>query len=42
MTVPVLTLHDAIYSQQRRLPVVEAAFHEVFDEIGFQMAIKAE
>ena len=40
--VPVVTLHDAIYSQADKLEVVEAAFHEVFDAIGFRMSLKKE
>ena len=39
---PVVTLHDAIYSQADKLPVVEGAFHDVFDAIGFRMALKRE
>lgn len=40
--VPVVTLHDAIFSQADKLQVVEAAFHDVFDEIGFEMSLKRE
>ena len=36
------TLHDAIYSPVNKLEVVEAAFHEVFDAIGFRMSLKKE
>jgi hypothetical protein len=40
--VPVVTLHDAIYSTLHSLEAVEAAFHEVFDEIGFRLSLKRE
>ena len=36
------TLHDAIYSPAAKLDEVEMAFHEAFDAIGFQMALKRE
>ena len=40
--VPVLTLHDAIFSTGRGLPVVEQAFGDVFDDIGFRLTLKRE
>ena len=40
--VPCITLHDAIYSQVDKLEVVEAAFREVFDTIGFRFSTKRE
>jgi hypothetical protein len=40
--VPCVTLHDAIYTARGCLPVVETAFNEVFDEIGFHLTLKRE
>ncbi len=40
--VAVVTLHDAIYSRVNELEVVETAFHDVFDAIGFKMSLKRE
>jgi hypothetical protein len=40
--VPVVTLHDAIYSTRYNLPTIEGAFGEAFDEIGFRLALKRE
>jgi len=40
--LPVVTLHDAIYSTLRSLATVEEAFAEVFDAIGFRLALKRE
>ena len=41
-SVPILTLHDAIYVAHSALDMVEAAFRETFDEIGFSLALKRE
>ena len=38
--VPVVSLHDAIFSPTDKLDVVEAAFDEVFDSLGFRMSVK--
>ena len=40
--VPVLTLHDSVYSQIGMLDRVESAFQEAFDEIGFRLSLKRE
>jgi hypothetical protein len=40
--VPCITLHDAIFTTLPHLPLVEAAFDEVFDEIGFHLNLKHE
>ena len=40
--VPVMTLHDAIFSSADKLDVVEAAFDEVFDSLGFRISLKQE
>ncbi|MFH1919780.1 MAG: hypothetical protein ABIP48_07855 [Planctomycetota bacterium] len=40
--VPVLTLHDAIYSTRRCLATVKEAFEEVFEQIGFRLVVKPE
>ena len=40
--VPVVTLHDAIYSTYRSLGTVVAAFREVFDEIGCRLSLKVD
>ena len=40
--VPVVTLHDAIFSRIDGLDTVEAAFEEVFDVLGFRLALKRE
>ena len=40
--VRIVTLHDAIYSRRLDVGTVAAAFREVFDEIGFEMALKCE
>ena len=40
--VPVITLHDAIYSAQTALDSVERAFDEVFDDLGFRLRLKRE
>lgn len=38
--VPVLTLHDALFSQQRDVPKVADGFRQAFEELGFKMALK--
>ena len=40
--VPVVTLHDAVYSKVDKLPMVETAFNDTFDAIGFRMSLKRE
>ena len=40
--IPIVTLHDAIYSRRRDVAVVKAAFEEVLDDIGFRMSLKCE
>ena len=40
--IPVVTLHDAIYSRRPDVGTVVDAFGDVFDEIGFSMALKCE
>jgi hypothetical protein len=40
--VPVVTLHDAIYSTQHDLAAVEGAFRDAFAEIGFSLSLKRE
>jgi hypothetical protein len=40
--VPVVTLHDAIFSTRHCLATVEAAFNEVFAEIGCRLSLKLE
>ncbi len=40
--VPILTLHDSLYSTRCCLAAVEEAFNEVFDAIGFRLALKRE
>lgn len=40
--VPIVTLHDAIYSTVGNLPAVEEAFQSVFHAIGFSLALKRE
>lgn len=40
--IPVVTLHDAIYSRRPDVGTVADAFNDVFDEIGFTMALKCE
>ena len=38
--MPIVTLHDAIYSKSPDAPKVADAFREVFEELGFEMALK--
>jgi hypothetical protein len=40
--IPIVTLHDAIYCRERDLPLVRAAFEEVFARIGFRLGMKPE
>lgn len=40
--IPVVTLHDAIYSRRPDVGTVVDVFKDVFDEIGFSMALKCE
>ncbi len=39
---PVVTLHDAVFCRWTDIAEVEAAFQEVFQEIGFSMRLKRE
>jgi hypothetical protein len=40
--VPVVTLHDAIFSTRQSVSLVETGFREVFDAIGCRLALKCE
>lgn len=40
--VPIVTLHDAIYSTASDLRTVEAAFLETFDAIGCRLTLKID
>lgn len=40
--IPVVTLHDAIFSRRGDVETVAEAFVSVFDELGFEMALKCE
>ena len=40
--VPILTLHDAIYSRVQDVAVVRDAFQETFDDLGIRMAVKVD
>ena len=40
--VPVVTLHDAIYSRRNCLDIVESAFYDTFNDIGFSLTLKRE
>ncbi|MBU4270585.1 MAG: hypothetical protein KKE86_12245 [Planctomycetes bacterium] len=40
--IPVITLHDAIYSRARDIQVVEDAFAETFCDLGISLRVKAE
>jgi len=40
--MPIMTLHDAIFSRRRDVREVEAGFREVFGELGFEMGLKVE
>lgn len=41
-TVPIVTLHDSIFSRASDCAVVESAFRQTFDELGFGMRVKVE
>jgi ATP-dependent protease ClpP protease subunit len=40
--IPILSLHDAIYSRLGDLDTVETAFHDAITPAGFSMALKRE
>jgi hypothetical protein len=40
--IPIVTLHDAIYCQRQNVQTVACAFGEVFEDLGFRMALKCE
>jgi hypothetical protein len=40
--VPVVTLHDAVYTTTPCLPAVEDAFAETFERLGFYLSLKRE
>jgi hypothetical protein len=40
--IPVLTLHDAIYSRVQDIQVVQDAFAETFQELGIHLRVKTE
>ncbi|MGA2069370.1 MAG: hypothetical protein ABSG86_30750 [Thermoguttaceae bacterium] len=40
--VPVVTLHDAVFSTRHNLAAVEGAFRDTFGEIGFSLSLKRE
>ena len=40
--MPIMTLHDAIFSQRRDVREVADGFREVSEELGFEMGLKAE
>jgi hypothetical protein len=40
--VPIVTLHDAIYSRRREVGTVADAFHETFKDLGCSMGLKVE
>jgi hypothetical protein len=40
--IPIITLHDSIYSRVDGLAVVETAFEEVFRTMGFRLSLKRE
>jgi hypothetical protein len=42
LVIPVVTLHDAIFCACDDIPVLEAGFKEVFEEIGFTPTLKRE
>lgn len=41
-SVPIITLHDAIFAKQSDIESVKDAFQQTFDEIGFSMQLKTE
>lgn len=40
--IPMVTLHDAIFSRQSDLPLVESAFRDVCRELDYKMSFKVE
>lgn len=40
--VPVVTLHDAVFCRRRDIEIVDAAFSETFDQLGFCLSLKPE
>ena len=38
--VPIVTLHDAVFSRRRDVCEVADGFRKVFDELGFKMALE--
>lgn len=40
--IPIVTLHDAIYSRTRDRPLVHQAFEDVFKELGCRLGLKEE
>ena len=40
--VPVVTMHDAVYTSTADVDTVEAAFNDVFTTLGFRLALKTE
>jgi hypothetical protein len=40
--IPVVTIHDSVFTQMGLIERVEAAFEEVFDAIGFRLSLKRE
>jgi hypothetical protein len=40
--IPIVTLHDAIFSRDRDLALVSDAFQETFDRLGFPLTVKTE
>lgn len=40
--IPLLTLHDAVFSASRNVTTVAEAFDSVFNELGFRLALKCE
>lgn len=38
----IVTLHDAIFCGESDLPLVQDAFEEVFEKIGFRLSLKEE
>jgi hypothetical protein len=40
--IPILTLHDAIYSRVRDIELVEEAFAETFRDLGICLSVKVE
>lgn len=40
--IPIVTLHDAVYSRVRDLPIVREAFEETFERLNLPLALKEE